>query len=124
MVGVGEVNFRGEITFPIVLRSRSGDAYDFPAVLDTGFNGTLTLPQVVIDALALEPEGEGTVTLGDGSERTLPVYMVTVVWFGKDVAVKALLAEGVPLIGQRMTQGCFVTHHAVDGGAVTLYRPK
>ena len=123
MVAMGEVNYRGEITLTLSLRDHDGDFHDFPVLLDTGFTGYLTLPTVIADALALTPADAQFVTLGDGSEKWLPRYLVTVQWLGQELTAYALTSDGLPLIGLRLIQGCFITHHAVDGGAVMIYKP-
>jgi predicted aspartyl protease len=119
----GEVGFNGDIVFPLIVRDARGGEHTIPAILDTGFQGRLTLPPEIIEALALEPNGEGQVTLGDDTEQRFPLYSVTLLWFGEELTIDALLVAGMPLVGQRLMRGCFVTHHSVDSGAVMLYRP-
>ena len=120
---IGEVNYRGELSVFLSLRDQIGELHEVPALIDTGFTSSLTLPQILIDALSLSSSGEQVVVLGDGTRERLQQYEVTVHWLGSDLVVDALAAEGLPLIGLRLLRGCFLTHHAVDGGTVMLYKP-
>ena len=50
------------------------------AVVDTGFTRFLTLPPAMVAELGLGYRGVNSVILADGSETTLEVYGVTVLW--------------------------------------------
>ncbi len=70
------------------------------AVIDTGFNGYLTLPNDLINYLNLQPSRH--VTLGDGNVVVLDMYFAKVLWHGQDREVLALQADGGPLIGMSL----------------------
>ena len=50
------------------------------AVIDTGYNGYLTLPSQLVIALRLPFAGHRRGTLADGSVTRLDVYLATVIW--------------------------------------------
>ena len=50
------------------------------AVADAGFTRLLTLPAAVLAELGLGHRGINSVILADGSDSTLEVYGVTVLW--------------------------------------------
>jgi predicted aspartyl protease len=50
------------------------------AVIDTGYNGELTLPDALVDDLQLPFAGYRRGMLADGSIAVLPVYLATVKW--------------------------------------------
>lgn len=50
----------------------------YGAIVDTGFSGGLVLPLVTAVDIGLEKVGAGTVTLADGSVKTLPMFMCKV----------------------------------------------
>jgi clan AA aspartic protease len=102
------------------LRSPSGSQEEVEAVIDTGFNGSLTLPVALVAALALPRRGWRRATLADGSEVRLAVYKVTVIWDNQARDVLALAADGGPLLGMSLLYGSVVTLHIVDGGLVTI----
>lgn len=75
------------------------------AVIDTGYNGALTLPLSVIMALELNPLAARLVTLGDASQRVLDFYEAEVVWDDKRQTIQVLCVEGEPLIGTSLLKG-------------------
>ena len=79
----GVVNRRCEATLPLVVGNANGQRQIIDAVIDTGFNGFLTLPFSIITALDLSWNASDIVTLGDGSETFFDLYSVTVLWDGQ-----------------------------------------
>ena len=67
----GVVNQRCEATLPLVVGNANGQRQVIDAVIDTGFNGFLTLPSSIITSLDLPWNASDIVTLGDGSETFL-----------------------------------------------------
>jgi len=93
------------------------------AVLDTGFNGHLTLPPTVLAAVSAVPAGNRSAALADGSSVVFKTYVVTVQWHGADRRVTALEADATPLVGMSMLWGDRVTFVAQTGGAVEIETP-
>jgi len=52
-------------------------------VIDTGFNGFLSLSFAIITTLNLPWSGSDFVMLGDGSETYFDLYTGTVIWDGQ-----------------------------------------
>ena len=94
--------------------------HDVKAVIDTGFNGFLTLPRAMVQTLQLPLAGNRQVTLGDGSMVVLDLYLATVVWGTQPREVLVLAAEGGVLMGMAMLYGHRVTLHVVDNGDVLI----
>ena len=90
------------------------------AVIDTGFNGYLTLPNDLINYLKLQRAGSRHVTLGDGNVVVLDVYLAMVLWHGQQREVLALQADGGPLIGMSLLYGNRVMLEIIDNGDVTI----
>ena len=90
------------------------------AVIDTGFNGYLTLPNNLIRYLNLQRAGSRHVTLGDGNVVVLDVYLAMVLWHGQQREVLALQADGGPLIGMSLLYGNRVMLEVIDDGGVTI----
>jgi predicted aspartyl protease len=76
----GVVNLRREATLTVVIGNSQGQRQVLDTVIDTGFNGSLTLPSAVIAALDLHWSGSDAVTLGDGSETLFDQYTATIIW--------------------------------------------
>jgi clan AA aspartic protease len=66
------------------------------AVIDTGYNGYLTLPSQLVTAISLPFAGHRRGTLADGSVTRLDVYLATVVWHGRQKDVLISQASGTP----------------------------
>ena len=90
------------------------------AVLDTGFNGFLTLPNHVVRTLGLPFVGNRRATLGDGSIVALDLYLATVFWHEQEREVLVLRADGGPLVGMALLYGNRVVLHVIDDGEVLI----
>lgn len=58
--------------------------------------------------------------LGDGSEASLDVYGVTVLWEGVPKRVDAYAADTTPLVGMSMLDGHSLYVEVEDGGRVVI----
>ena len=89
-------------------------------VIDTGFNGFLTLPASLIQELGLVWRRRGRAMLADGSDSLFDIYETTVVWNGRSKRVSVDEVDCDPLIGMSLLQGCELTVEVVDGGRVVV----
>lgn len=89
-------------------------------MLDTGFNGFLTLPSSDVAALALSFLNYFNAGLADGSRVRLEVYAARVVWDGAERDVELPAAGKDPLLGTSLLDGHDVTIQFTDGGFVTI----
>ena len=89
-------------------------------VIDTGFNGYLTLPSDAVSRLKLQLAGNRRATLGDGNTVVLDVYLAKMIWHSNEREVLVLQTEGGPLIGMSLLYGNRVTLTIVNGGDVTI----
>ena len=90
------------------------------AVIDTGYNGYLTLLSDLVTVLQLPFAGHRRGTLADGSIIRLDVCLAGVVWHGRQKDVLISQAVGTPLIGMSLLEGSRLTMNVVDGGDVTI----
>src|SRR5688572_22585121 len=90
------------------------------AVIDTGFNGELTLPGTLVSALQLPFAGHQFGALADGSVVTLDIFSAAVVWHGQRKDVLVSEAAGLPLVGIALLKGSRLTADIVDGGGVAI----
>jgi predicted aspartyl protease len=63
----GVVTAEREATLPITVVGPKGRTRELDAVVDTGFNGYLTLPQSLVRELELAYHSESVATLGEPS---------------------------------------------------------
>lgn len=116
----GAVNAVHEAVVGLRLRGPSGRTRDIRAVVDTGFSRFLTLPPSMVSELRLAFSGVDRFVLADGSEVTLDVYAVTVLWDGRPRAVDVLAADTQPLLGMRLLDGHSLHMDVLDGGRVAI----
>jgi len=116
----GTVTADREIVIQLEVLASNQSAVSIQAVVDTGFNGFLTLPIDVLNALGASAAGTRRAELGDGNLVEMDVYVVSVKWDDEDRDVLALQAESTPLVGMSLLWGSRVGFDAQDGGAVTI----
>ncbi len=90
------------------------------AIIDTGFTGELTLPGDLIDSLGFPQIGELPITLGDGNEADVGLYLGMVLWQGEERIVQVLRTDGKSLIGMSLLYGNRLTLDVVTDGEVTI----
>jgi clan AA aspartic protease len=97
----GHVNsFREAVVSVTVVGSRS--RREIEAVLDTGFNGPLTLPPSLIEALGLPFRRRDRAILGDGSETFFDTHEATVLWDGRSLVIAVDAADTERLFSKDM----------------------
>ena len=74
----GVVNAAYEPVVVLAVQSLSGRATDIEAIIDTGFNGFLTVTPALAAELGLALKGTSRAILADGSEVTFDVFDVAV----------------------------------------------
>ena len=116
----GLVNASLEAVVTIRLQGPAGQAQEVDAVIDTGFNGYLTLPPVLVAYLQLPVLGEGEAVLADGGEAAFEVYGVTVVWDGQPRLVESGAVGVDPLVGMALLDGHNLNVEVADGGRVVI----
>ena len=116
----GFVNAAHEAVIKLFLQGPAGQAIEVEAVVDTGFTRFIALPLEIIVALGATPAGSNRVVLGDGSEASLDVYGVTVLWEGVPKRVDAYAADTIPLVGMRLLNGHSLYVEVEDGGRVAI----
>lgn len=116
----GKVNADYEPIVRISVCDTSGQVHEQNAIVDTGFNGWLSLPPDFITALGLSWQRRGRAILADGSESIFDIYEATVIWDGQLLTIPVDEADSEPLIGMSLMDGYELTVQAMDGGIVTL----
>ena len=116
----GFVNANLEAVVTLPLQGPSGRTREVDAVIDTGFNGYLTLPPMLVADLGLPVVGDGEAVLADGSEAVFDVYGVTLLWNGQLRHVE-IGAVGVdPLVGKSLLDSHNLNIDVREGGRVAI----
>ena len=95
---LGVVSVQG---LPTIILPISGQ--DWPATIDTGFNGDVELPDALRDTLNARFVGRATVALAGGQSVDEDVYLVDFPFDGRIVQAEATFVSGSRiLIGTRL----------------------
>ena len=116
----GQVTANREAVIGLEIVSSNQKTERVEAVIDTGFNGYLTLPSDLVNRLNLQLAGNRRATLGDGNTVVLDVYLAKAIWHGQERELLVLQAEGGPLVGMSLLYGNRVILTIVNGGDVTI----
>ena len=116
----GFVNANLEAVVTISLLGPTGQTREVAAVVDTGFNGYLTLPPMLVADLGLPVVGDGEAILADGSEAAFGVYGVTVVWDGQPRYVETAAIGIDALVGMMLLDRHSLFVEVAAGGRVVV----
>ena len=116
----GVVNAAYEAVIRLSLRGPSGQTREIDAVIDTGFNGFLTLPPALVAELGLPLLSHGRATLANGSEIAFDVWEVTALWDGVAMSVEADEADTTPLVGMLLLDNHILYVEVTGGGRVVV----
>lgn len=114
------MNSAYEAVVSLPLRGPAGETREVDADVDTGFTRFLTLPSVIAAELRLGFRGVNRVILADGSEATLEVYGVTVLWDSQPREIVAYVSDTTPLIGMSSLRRHNLSIDVEDGGRVLI----
>lgn len=117
---LGDVTEDHEVVLVVEGLSAQGSVVPLKVVLDTGFNGYLTLPQDCLTDLDAREVGTRRAALGDGNIIDMSVYLVSLNWHGKEMEVMALEAESAPLAGMSLLWGSRIVFEARVGGTLEI----
>ena len=109
-----------EPIIPLSIRGSDGKTYKQDAIVDTGFDGWLSLPSDLIAQLDLKWKRRGRAILADGSECLFNVYEAIVIWDGNPLTIPIDEADSDPLIGMSLMEGYQLTVQVFEEGLVEL----
>jgi clan AA aspartic protease len=121
---IGIVNADFEPIIPLSICGSDGKVYTQEAIVDTGFNGWLSLPPDLIAELNLKWKRRGRAILGDGTECVFDVYEAVLVWDGNMLTIPIDEADSEPLVGMSLMEGYQLTVQVFEGGHVELSKVK
>ena len=116
----GVVNFRYELTLPLVVGNLNGQREFVTTIIDTGFDRFLSLPSEIIIRLGLPWRTSNVATLGDGSKTLFDFYTGTVIWDGQYRAIDIAESETEPLLGLAILRGYRLQVDNIEGGIVKI----
>ena len=116
----GVVNAAYEAVITLPLHGPAGQTREIEAVIDTGYNGFLTLPAAMVAELEAPFLGPSRATLANGAVETFNVHDVTVIWDGQLRDIEADATGGVSLVGMLLLDGYDLSVQVRDGGRVAI----
>ena len=109
-----------EAVIGLTVHGPNGQSEEIQAVIDTGFDGSLTLPDNLISSLGLPWRRRGRSLLADGSESVCDIYEATVIWDSRPRRIAVDEVDIVPLVGMSLLYGYELTVQIVEGGSVLI----
>ena len=116
----GIVNPDYEAVIHLLVQGPTGQEREVNAVIDTGFNGFLTLPPILITTLGLTRLSRGRAILANGTEDIFDIYGATVLWDGQPRYVETDAVDTTPLVGMALLNGYDLHIQVMDGGRVAI----
>lgn len=116
----GWVNAFREAVVRLPVQGARGQEQAIEAVLDTGFNGYLTLPPELITELGLPFRRSGRAVLGDGSAVTFDIHEAVVIWDGRPRRIPVDAADSDPLLGMGLLYGHLLSVEVLEGGSASI----
>ncbi len=113
-------NHEGTVRLTVI--GRDSQREPIQAVVDTGYDGWLSLPQSLIHDLELQWISFGRAALADGSECGFDVYAGDVVWDRRRVHIEIDASETMPLVGMQLLEGFELTMQVRQDGPVIIRR--
>jgi len=116
----GHVNSHRELVVPVRLLDANEHVHRFEAVVDTGFEGYLSLPPEQISAMGLRFSQHIDMVVATGRTFEVNSYFGIAIWRGERRPIRILEAENTPLIGTALLWGSLLTAEMTDNGAVAI----
>jgi clan AA aspartic protease len=89
-------------------------------IVDTGFDGWLSLPPKLIIDLDLPLIGDGEGEMADGSRSRFDIHEATIRWHGRPCLVPVYALGAIPLMGMSLLTGSELNIKVRQGGPLTI----
>jgi clan AA aspartic protease len=106
----------------LIVFDKSGRQHAMSGLVDTGFNGWLTLPPAIIASLGLSWHKEAYGVLAEGRSTLFNAFNAEILWDGQKKSVYVGELGSDTLIGMRLLDGFRLTMETTDGGPVQIER--
>jgi clan AA aspartic protease len=110
----------GRVVLPIGFYLTETTSLTIECVVDTGFNGYLTLPPQAVAVMNLPLESTLVASLADGSQSEMPIHLAKIRWNDSEQLVAVLATGTKPLLGTALLQGFRLVVEFVDDGMVKV----
>jgi clan AA aspartic protease len=104
----------------VVFRLVGHTDVEMECVVDTGFEGFLTLPLAIVADFELPYLAEISANLANDSSVITDVYLATIVWGGLERNVAVLAMGRRPLVGTALLEDLHLSIDFCEGGTVLI----
>lgn len=116
----GIVNSYSEATVQLPAYDVQGQLQTVLTIVDTGFDGAMTLPASMIQSLGLPFVRSSRTLLADGRESLFDIHEAIVVWDGLPRRILIDAAETDPLLGMALLEDYELRVQVHPGGSVFI----
>ena len=116
----GRVSSEKEAVVRLTVLGSRGQKQEIEAIVDTGFNGSFTLPPDLIEALELPLHSQGQGILADGSRMLFDVFEGAVLWNEQPRRMSVYAADTTPLLGMDLLYGHQLSIDVLEEGTVSI----
>lgn len=116
----GIVTSKLEATVRIHILNAAGQSQAIDVIIDTGFEGFMSLPIATVVGLGLPWSYRDMTELIDGRIIPIEIYSAVVIWNGRPRTIDIQALGGYNLIGMKMLAGHDLAIRAIDGGPVSI----
>ncbi len=120
----GIVNSYSEATVQSPTYDVQGQVQTILTVVDTGFDGAMTLPASMIQSLGLPFVRSSRTLLADGRESLFDIHEALVIWGGLPRRVLVDTAETDPLLGMALLEDYELRVQVRSGGVFITALPN
>lgn len=116
--GTVDAQLEARVFLPVT--DSSGHFHSVEAVIDTGYDGHLTLPPDTIQLLRLTPGVAISATLATGTRERLNTWHGQILWHNRLRPIRVVESLGDCLLGMGLLAGSQLTIQARVNGAVLI----
>ena len=117
---LGNVNALKQAVISLELHGPHGQIETVDTVIDTGYNGDLTVTPDIASRLQFPFRETRTYELGSGELLDFPIHNATVIWDGQTQIIATVVTDGGILVGVSLLTGYTLFIDAIDGGEVRI----
>ena len=122
---LGNVNALKQAVISLDLRGPQGHTERVDAIIDTGYDGYLTVTPDIVARLQFPFRETRAYELGSGDLIDFPVHNARIIWDGQAKEIATVVTDGGILVGMSLLTGFTLFMDVIDGGAVrTEARPR
>jgi clan AA aspartic protease len=118
IIGFVTLDWKAEIR--LILIDQTDAELEFPVFIDTGFNGSLSLPHTLLEQIGATPLEDAIVYLADGSTAILPTFAVRIYWENELRLAEAFATHGDAVLGMHLLENHELKIEVRAGGPVTI----